>query len=93
MAPFFLLSPVSLSLSLHLLFAFWSQRADSRMSANLMVPLLLLYINRLHCCGWNSAAVITSVSSSMLAGLISTISRINVGEWEWFDDRETILAY
>jgi hypothetical protein len=32
------------------------------------------YMNRLQCKGWNSVAVITSVSSSMLAGLISTMS-------------------
>ena len=44
------------------------------MSHNRMVPLLLLYTNVLQLLGWNSAAVITSVSSSILAGLISTIS-------------------
>merc|ERR1712142_105521 len=38
-----------------------------------MVPLLELYTNRLHSLGWNSEAVITSVSSSMLAGLMSTM--------------------
>lgn len=51
-----------------------SQRAAARMSHRRMVPLLLLYTNTLHWCGWHSAAVITSVSSSMLAGLMSTIS-------------------
>lgn len=44
------------------------------MSHNRIVPLLLLYTNVLQLLGWNSAAVITSVSSSILAGLISTIS-------------------
>lgn len=44
------------------------------MSHSLTVPLLLLYANVLHSMGWNSAAVITSVSSSIFAGLISTIS-------------------
>ena len=34
----------------------------------------LEYMNKLHCVGWNSAAVITSVSSSIFAGLMSTIS-------------------
>lgn len=51
-----------------------SQRAESRMSASLMVPLELEYINKLQCMGWNSAAVMTSVSSSMFTGLMSTIS-------------------
>ena len=51
-----------------------SQRAESRMSANLMVPLELEYMNRLQCMGWNSAAVMTSVSSSIFTGLMSTIS-------------------
>ena len=44
-----------------------------RMSHSLMVPLLELYTNRLHSFGWNSEAVMTSVSSSMLAGLMSTM--------------------
>lgn len=44
------------------------------MSLNLIVPLLELYMNRLQCCGWNSAAVMTSVSSSIFVGLISTMS-------------------
>jgi hypothetical protein len=52
-----------------------SQSADALMSHNRIVPLLLLYTNVLQLLGWNSAAVITSVSSSILAGLISTISR------------------
>jgi hypothetical protein len=34
----------------------------------------LEYMKRLQCCGWNSAAVITSVNSSIFTGLISTIS-------------------
>lgn len=54
--------------------AFWSHNADSLISANLIVPLLLLYMNKLHWWGWNSAAVITSVNSSILAGLMSTMS-------------------
>ena len=44
------------------------------MSHNLTVPLLLLYTKILHSMGWNSAAVMTSVSSSMFVGLMSTIS-------------------
>lgn len=44
------------------------------MSASLMLLFELEYIKRLQCVGWNSVAVITSVSSSMLTGLISTIS-------------------
>lgn len=51
-----------------------SHRAEERMSHSRMVPLLLLYTNTLHCSGWNSAAVITSVSSSMFTGLMSTMS-------------------
>lgn len=31
-------------------------------------------MKRLHCVGWNSVAVITSVNSSIFTGLISTIS-------------------
>lgn len=38
----------------------------------------LEYMKRLHCVGWNSVAVITSVSSSILTGLMSTMS-INNG--------------
>ena len=44
------------------------------MSASLMLLFELLYMNKLHCVGWNSAAVMTSVSSSIFAGLISTMS-------------------
>lgn len=51
-----------------------SHNAEDRISHNRIVPLLLLYTNKLHSSGWNSAAVITSVSSSMLVGLISTMS-------------------
>ncbi len=57
-----------------LLFACVSQRADWRISHKRIMPLLLLYTNKLHSFGWNSAAVITSVSSSMFAGFMSTIS-------------------
>jgi len=45
------------------------------MSASLIVPFELEYMKLLQFIGWNSAAVITSVSSSMLTGLISTMSR------------------
>lgn len=45
------------------------------MSLSLMVPLLLLYIKRLQWTGWNSAAVMTSVNSSIFTGLISTMSK------------------
>jgi hypothetical protein len=38
-----------------------------------MLPLLLLYTKILQDIGWKSAAVTTSVSSSMFAGLISTM--------------------
>lgn len=58
----------------HLRLECLSQRAEALMSHNRIVPLLLLYTNVLQLFGWNSAAVITSVSSSILAGLISTIS-------------------
>lgn len=58
----------------HLHFECRSHRAEERMSHSRMVPLLLLYTNTLHWCGWNSAAVITSVSSSMFTGLMSTMS-------------------
>ena len=61
------------------LLACLSHRAWSRMSQSRMVPLLLLYTKVLHCCGWNSAAVMTSVNSSILAGLISTMSNRGQG--------------
>ena len=51
-----------------------SHRACSRMSASLTVPLDDEYEKRLHWSGWNSAAVMTSVSSSMLTGLMSRMS-------------------
>ena len=51
-----------------------SHRAADLMSHSLIVPLLLLYTKRLHSAGWNSAAVMTSVSSSMFVGLMSTMS-------------------
>lgn len=60
-------------------FACWSHRALSLMSANLIVPLELAYMNQLQLIGWNSAAVMTSVNSSMLAGLISTMLKL----WSW----------
>lgn len=44
------------------------------MSASLIVPFELEYMKWLQLMGWNSAAVITSVNSSILTGLISTIS-------------------
>lgn len=57
-----------------ILLACRSQSAESRMSASLMLLFELEYMKTLHCVGWNSAAVITSVSSSMFAGLMSTMS-------------------
>lgn len=36
-------------------------------------------MNQLQLMGWNSAAVITSVSSSMFAGLMSTMLKL----WSW----------
>lgn len=56
-----------------------SHNARCRMSASLIVPFELAYINQLQLVGWNSAAVITSVSSSMFAGLISTMLKL----WSW----------
>ena len=50
------------------------------MSASLMLLFELEYINKLQCCGWNSAAVMTSVSSSILTGLMSTMSDVQ-GKW------------
>ena len=44
------------------------------MSASFMLLFELEYINKLQCDGWNSLDVMTSVSSSMFAGLISTMS-------------------
>lgn len=52
------------------------------MSASLMFDFELEYMKRLHCCGWNSAAVITSVSSSMFTGLMSTMSTNNTKKRE-----------
>ena len=43
-----------------------------RMSARRMLPLLEEYANVWHCVGWKLAHVITSVRSSMFAGLMST---------------------
>jgi hypothetical protein len=59
--------------------ACWSHNALSRMSASLIVPLELAYMNQLQLIGWNSAAVMTSVSSSMLAGFMSTMLKL----WSW----------
>ena len=56
-----------------------SHNARWRISANLIVPFELAYMNQLQLVGWNSAAVMTSVSSSMLAGLISTMLKL----WSW----------
>lgn len=56
--------------------ACWSQRALSLISASFIVPFELAYMNQLQLRGWNSAAVMTSVSSSMLAGLISTMLKL-----------------
>mmetsp|Transcript_25851 Transcript_25851/g.62797 ORF Transcript_25851/g.62797 Transcript_25851/m.62797 type:complete len:225 (-) Transcript_25851:333-1007(-) len=63
------------------IFASLSHSAALRMSHSLIVPRLLLYMNRLHDLGWNSADVITSVSSSMLAGLMSTM----LNDWSLID--------
>ena len=49
------------------------------MSASLMVPFELEYMKTLQWIGWNSAAVMTSVNSSMLTGLISTMSGVSSG--------------
>ena len=43
------------------------------------MPLLEAYMNQLQLVGWNSAAVMTSVSSSMFAGLMSTMLKL----WSW----------
>lgn len=63
----------------NVLFACWSHNALSRMSASLIVPLELAYMNQLQLRGWNSAAVMTSVNSSMFAGLMSTMLKL----WSW----------
>ena len=55
-----------------------STRADSRKSHRRTRPLLLLYTSSDACCGWNSAAVITSESSSMSSGLMSTMLKVDV---------------
>jgi hypothetical protein len=57
-----------------ILLAYLSHKAASLMSASLIVPFELEYMNKLQCIGWNSAAVMTSVSSSMFTGLMSTMS-------------------
>ena len=62
--------------AIDLRFACSSHKAFCRISANLIVPLLDAYMNQLQLVGWNSAAVMTSVSSSMLAGLISTMLKL-----------------
>lgn len=56
--------------------ACWSHKALSLISASLIVPLELAYMNQLQLCGWNSAAVMTSVSSSIFAGFISTMLKL-----------------
>lgn len=63
-----------------------SHSAASLMSQSRRVPLLLLYTKRLQWWGWNSAAVITSVRSSMLAGLMSTMSeeKNHSEKQQWF---------
>lgn len=55
-------------------FACRSHNAESRISASFIFDLELEYMNRLQWFGWNSVAVMTSVSSSILTGLMSTIS-------------------
>jgi hypothetical protein len=67
---------VDFASAVNLHFACLSQRAESLMSANLILLFELEYINMLQCEGWNSVAVITSVSSSILTGLISTMSKM-----------------
>src|SRR3989338_2342202 len=56
--------------------ACWSHSAAWRMSASFMPPFDELYRKWWQCGGWNSAAVMTSDSSSMLAGLMSTILKL-----------------
>ncbi|KAH3669810.1 hypothetical protein OGATHE_002622 [Ogataea polymorpha] len=52
----------------------WLSHSElTRISFNLMVPFEEEYMNKLQSVGWNSALVITSVSSSILTGLISTM--------------------
>mmetsp|Transcript_47039 Transcript_47039/g.112064 ORF Transcript_47039/g.112064 Transcript_47039/m.112064 type:complete len:210 (-) Transcript_47039:360-989(-) len=53
--------------------AWVSQSARSRVSAILIEPREFDHRNRLQWSGWHDAAVITSVSSSMLSGLMSTM--------------------
>jgi len=60
------------SASVH--FAYLSHSAESRISASLILLFELEYMKRLQWKGWNSVAVMTSVSSSMFTGLMSTIS-------------------
>ena len=69
---FFYISTMQIKIYSHL--ACLSHKACSLISQRRIVPLLLLYTNKLHSWGWNSAAVITSVNSSILAGFMSTIS-------------------
>lgn len=51
-----------------------SHRAEERISPSLMLPRDVLYMNVWLAVGWKDAVVITSVSSSMFVGLISTKS-------------------
>jgi len=62
-------------LKYNLRFEWLSHSAAWRMSPSLMAPRLVLYVIILQWEGWKSAAVITSVNSSMLFGLMSTISK------------------
>mmetsp|Transcript_41 Transcript_41/g.141 ORF Transcript_41/g.141 Transcript_41/m.141 type:complete len:216 (-) Transcript_41:77-724(-) len=55
------------------IFAYESQSAESRMSANRMDPRDDEYMKMLQWLGWKLAAVMTSVSSSMFSGLMSTM--------------------
>lgn len=57
--------------------ACWEQSAESRMSPSLMFALEDEYMKRLQWIGWKDAEVMTSVSSSMFCGLMSTMSAIN----------------
>ena len=71
-------------------FACLSHSAASRISASLMLLFELEYMNRLQCCGWNSVAVMTSVSSSMFTGLMSTMSRAQGQHNEFTKDKCTM---
>ncbi len=55
----------------------------------------LLYMKRLQCTGWNSAAVMTSVSSSMFAGLMSTMLKLRslISRFQRFIRRSSAEMY